>query len=96
VLTFLWGLENLVVAMLPLRFLDGPKVRVWSRAAWASLLFLGIVGVVHVLLAPTAGYVGHTTGEVTVGVLVVFAIFCAISVGTWAYFRYRPRHWATR
>lgn len=95
-LTFLWGIESLVVAMLPMRFLDGPKVRTWSPVAWGALLFLGIFAVVHVLLQPTAGYVGHTTGEVTIGVLVIFAIFAAISVGTWAYFRYRPKHWATR
>ncbi|HJV09806.1 MAG TPA: FGLLP motif-containing membrane protein [Acidimicrobiales bacterium] len=95
-LTFLWGIENLVVAMLPMRFLDGPKVRAWSKPAWAALLFLGIFGVVHVLLAPNAGYVGHTTGEVTIGVLVIFTIFGLISVGTWAYFRYRPEHWVPR
>lgn len=96
VLTFLWGIENLVVAMLPMRFLDGPKVRAWSRPAWGALLFLGIFAVVHVLLSPNSGYVGHTTNEVTIGVLVIFAIFGAVSVATWAYFRYRPRHWATR
>ena len=93
VITFLWGVESLVVAMLPMRFLDGPKVRAWSRTAWLVLLFVGILCVVHVLLAPTAGYVGHTTGEVTVGVIVIFLIFGAVSVGMWAYFRYRPERW---
>ncbi len=93
VITFLWGVESLVVAMLPMRFLDGPKVRAWSRTAWLALLFVGILCVVHVLLAPTSGYVGHTTGEVTVGVIVIFLIFGAISVGVWAYFRYRPERW---
>jgi hypothetical protein len=96
VITFLWGVESLVVAMLPMRFLDGPKVRAWSRTAWLALLFVGILCVVHVLLAPTAGYVGHTTGEVTVGVLVIFVIFGAVSVATWAYFRYRPERWVPK
>ena len=92
-ITFLWGVESLVVAMLRMRLLDGPKVRAWSRTAWLALLFVGILCVVHVLLAFTSGYVGHTTGEVTVGVIVIFLIFGAISVGTWANFRYRPERW---
>lgn len=96
VLTFLWGIESLVVAMLPMRFLDGPKVRAWSKPAWAVLLFLGIFSVVHILLSPSAGYVGHTTEEVTMGVLVVLAVFAAVSVGTWSYFRYRPPRLAGR
>lgn len=51
---------------------------------------------IHVLLTPGAGYVGHTTGEVTIGVLIIFAVFGAISVGLWSYFRYRPRRMAMR
>lgn len=56
-------------------------------------MFLGVFGAAHVLLSPTSGYVGHTTGEVTVGVVVLFLIFGAISAGIWAYFRYRPERW---
>ena len=37
--------------------------------------------------------VGHTAGEVTVGVVVLFLIVGAISVGIWSYFRYRPERW---
>jgi diacylglycerol kinase len=93
VLVFLWGIEGLVVAMLPMRFLDGRKVIDWNRVVWSILMFLGVFAAVHVLLSPTSGYVGHTTGEVTVGVVVLFLIFGAISVGIWAYFRYRPERW---
>ncbi|MDQ4070790.1 MAG: hypothetical protein M3203_15170, partial [Actinomycetota bacterium] len=53
--------------------------------------FLGVFAVVHVLLSPNSGYVGQTTGEVAIGVLLLFCVFGAISVGVWAYFRYRPR-----
>jgi hypothetical protein len=90
-LVFLWGIEGLVVAMLPMRFLDGRKVMAWNRVVWAVLMFLGVFATVHVLLSPNSGYVGHTTGEVAVGVVALFVIFGAISVGLWAYFRYRPR-----
>jgi hypothetical protein len=58
------------------------------------LMFLGVFASVHVLLSPTSGYVGHTTGQVTVGVVVLFLVFGGLSVGTWAYFRYRPASWS--
>jgi hypothetical protein len=91
VMTFLWGIESLAVAMLPMRFLDGPKVKAWNRPVWAALLFVGVFATVHVLLTPTSGYVGQTSEEVTWDVLVVFMIFGAFSLAVWAYFRYRPR-----
>jgi hypothetical protein len=93
VMTFLWGVETLAVAMLPMRFMDGPKVKAWNRWVWAALLFAGVFTTVHVLLVPTSGYVGQTETEVALDVLVVFLVFCAISVATWAYFRYRPARW---
>ncbi|HEX2048136.1 MAG TPA: FGLLP motif-containing membrane protein [Acidimicrobiales bacterium] len=93
VMTFLWGIETLAVAMLPMRFMDGPKVKAWNRGVWAALLFAGVFATVHVLLVPTSGYVGQTETEVAVDVLTVFLVFCAFSVATWAYFRYRPARW---
>jgi len=93
VLIFLWGIEGLAVAMLPMRFLDGRKVIDWNRVAWAVLMFLGVFATVHILLSPSSGYVGHTSGEVAIGVLVLFGIFGALSIGLWAYFRYRPARW---
>jgi hypothetical protein len=91
-LIFLWGVEGLAVAMLPMRFLDGRKVMRWSRTAWAVLFFLGIFTTVHVLLRPGSGYVGETSA-VTIGVMTLFALFGVISVGLWAYFRFRPQRW---
>ena len=92
-LIFLWGVEGLVVAMLPMRFLDGRKVLDWSRTVWAVLMFLGVFATFHLLLAPNSGYVGKTSGEVAVGVLALFLGFGAVSVGLWAYFNYRPPSW---
>ena len=89
---FLWGVEGLAVAMLPMKFLDGRKVFRWSKPAWAALFFLGIFATVHVLLRPGSGYVGETS-SVSIGVMVLFALFGAISVALWAYFRFRPQRW---
>ncbi|MDQ6724610.1 MAG: hypothetical protein M3066_00290 [Actinomycetota bacterium] len=92
-LIFLWGVEGLAVAMLPMRFLDGRKVMGWSKVAWAGLFFLGLFATIHVLLAPGSGYVGRTGGHVTVAVMTLYAVFGAVSIGCWAYFRFRPQRW---
>jgi hypothetical protein len=89
-LIFLWGIEGLAVAMLPMKFLDGAKVMRWNRPAWAVLFFLGIFATVHVLLRPGSGYVGSTTGEVSIAVMALFVGFGLGSVAFWAYFRFRP------
>jgi hypothetical protein len=90
---FLLGLESVVVGLLPMRFLDGARVKEWSGAAWAVLFTLGLFALVHVLLSPGSGYVGHSSGQVTVAVIVLYVVFGAISVAFWAYFRYRPERW---
>ncbi|MGI8983558.1 MAG: FGLLP motif-containing membrane protein [Acidimicrobiales bacterium] len=90
-LIFLWGIEGLAVGMMPMRFLDGRKVFRWNRPAWAALFFVGVFATVHVLLRPGSGYVGSTSGEVGVGVMVLFVLFGLGSVAFWAYFRFRPQ-----
>lgn len=90
---FLLGLESVVVGLLPMRFLDGARVKDWSGVAWAVLFATGLFALVHVLLSPGSGYVGHTSGQVTIAVLVLYVTFGAISVAFWAYFRYRPERW---
>jgi hypothetical protein len=86
---FLLGLESLVVSLLPLRFLDGSKVMAWSRLVWAGLFGLGLFAVVHILLRPGSGYVGHTTGGSMLVVGAFYVAFGLLSVGLWAYFRFR-------
>jgi hypothetical protein len=92
-LIFLWGVEGLAVAMLPMKFLDGRKVFRWSKPAWAALFFLGLFATVHVLLRPGSGYVGSTSGEISIGVMSLFVAFGVGSVALWAYFRFRPDRW---
>ena len=89
-LIFLWGIESLAVAMLPMRFLDGRKVIEWNRPVWAVLMFLGAFVTVHVLLSAGSGYVGQTGEQVRFAVLALFLAFGAFSVALWGYFRYRP------
>ena len=90
-LVFLWGVESLAVAMLPMRYLDGRKVIDWNRPVWAVLMFFGAFVTVHVLLSASSGYVGQTGAQVRWAVIGLFFAFGALSVGLWAYFRYRPQ-----
>lgn len=90
--TTVLSLESLVVSLLPMRFLEGIKLKDWNRLAWAALLGLALFAFVHILLRPTSGYVANTKvapASVVVGLFVGFAGF---SIAFWAYFRFRsPR-----
>jgi hypothetical protein len=79
-----------LVGLLPLRFLDGNRIRHWSRVAWGLLFAFALFALIEVLFQPGSGYVGHTTrsGKITVGVL--YIAFALVSVAFWAYFRFRP------
>jgi hypothetical protein len=87
------GLENAVFAMLPLRFLPGAAVYAWKRIVWVVLIGLGLFGFAHVLLNPSAGagYLADTTRTSFFTLVVLLAAFAVVSVGFWAWFRFRPR-----
>ena len=53
-----------------------PASRLKTRPA-VHWRFLGLFFAVHTQLSPNHGYVGHTSGQVPIGVIVLFAIFGA-------------------
>ena len=87
---FVAGLETLVFSLIPLRFLEGTKVTRWSRAVWVALFASGLFAFVHILLQPSSGYVGHTQSGQKWVVIALFVGFGLLSIGFWAYFRFRP------
>ncbi len=84
------GIEGLLFGMLPLSGLPGGKVKEWDTRIWALLLFLGTVGFLHVIVNPSSGYLVDTTTVPLVKALALLLLFGGISVGLWAWFRYRP------
>ncbi|MGB7924005.1 MAG: FGLLP motif-containing membrane protein, partial [Pyrinomonadaceae bacterium] len=90
---FLFGLESLIVDLIPMRFLDGSRIKAWSQVVWGTLFAFGLFVLVHVLIIPGSGYVGVSDNlKLRIVVVVLYLVFGAISVGFWAYFRYRrPR-----
>ena len=85
------ALDSLVIAMLPLRLLEGSKVMGWSRAAWALLYGLTLLAFVHILLRPSTGYVSNTSVSPPLVVIGLFFGFAAFSFAFWGYFRFRRR-----
>jgi hypothetical protein len=84
------GFEGLVFGMLPLRFLPGAAVFAWSRRTWTALFVLSAFGFLHVLINPRSGYLADTTRTPMLTIVVLFVVFGLLSVGLWAYFRFRP------
>lgn len=85
---FVVGVEGVVFALIPLRFLYGHKLMRWSRTLWGLLFALGMFGFVHVLLN-TKTEQAHVVPLASM--IVLFVAFGAVSLAFWAYFRYRRR-----
>jgi hypothetical protein len=83
------ALDTLVIALLPLRLLEGAKVVGWSRRAWVVLYGLVLLAFVHILLRPGTGYVSNTTTSPASVVIGLFAGFAVFSFAFWGYFRFR-------
>jgi hypothetical protein len=87
--TFVIGLESTVVGLLPMRFLDGSRIREWSRAVWIALFAFAVFMVVEVLFQPGSGYVGHTSTPAVVSVIALYVLFALGTLAFWGYFRFR-------
>jgi hypothetical protein len=86
---FVAGVQSLVFALIPLRFLEGDKLFRWTRVVWAAVYAAGVLAYVHVMLDPRTKDHHRTTASL-VKVIVLFASFGAVSVAFWAYYRFRP------
>jgi hypothetical protein len=87
---FIGGIEGLLFSLIPLRFLPGHRLRQWGWIPWLLLTALTLFVFVHVLLTPEAGYLGRSTAASTNVTLALFGAFAVVSVGFWAWFRFRP------
>ena len=86
---FIAGVEILAFSLLPMRFLDGTKLKAYNRFLWILLMSVGMFMFVHVIMHPAAGFVA--TGSMAL-VLALLLGFLALSIAFWAYFRFRtPR-----
>ncbi|HVF06447.1 MAG TPA: FGLLP motif-containing membrane protein [Frankiaceae bacterium] len=81
------GVEGLVFALLPVRFLDGEALWQWGRRRWAVAYGIVAFVFVHLLLASRTERVDAAA---VARMLALFAAFGVGSVAFWAWFRFRP------
>jgi TolB protein len=81
---FVGGVGSVLFALLPMRWVEGYDIMRASRWMWIALTVPTTFAFVHFLLKPSKG-----TGDSLVLPAIMFFAFGAISVGFWAYFRFR-------
>ena len=82
------ALATMVIALLPLEFLDGKSLFRWNKWAWAGIYVIAIVTFVIIIL-PLSNSWGEATAPF-VGWGVLFGGFAAFAVLTWALLRFIP------
>lgn len=83
------ALGTLVVAMLPIEFLDGKTIFRWSKLAWAGLYVVTLLVFLFVVV-PLSDNWGVMSAPIF-GFGTLFVVFAVVSVVTWAIFQRRPR-----
>ncbi|WP_436777805.1 FGLLP motif-containing membrane protein [Yinghuangia sp. YIM S09857] len=87
--TFILGVETVLFGLIPLRVLDGNKLRKWNTWIWAATYTVAILLFVHVLVL-NSGRGGSDNETSLTAALVLFAGFALVSGLFWAYFKYVP------
>ena len=86
---FVVAVEGLVFGLVPLKFLPGAKIFTWSRWKWLVLWGTGLALFVHVLVYPVTIAQPNPSPSSLTTTLGSVAIYGAIAVGFWGYFRWR-------
>ena len=79
---------TMIIAMLPLSFLDGKTIFRWNKWAWAGIYLL-TVAVFAVIVMPISNNWGAMTAPIF-GWGTLFVVFAIVAFGTWAVFRFLP------
>ena len=79
------ALGTLIVALLPIEFLDGRTIFQWSKAAWAGLYAITALVFVFVVMPLSDNW--GTMSAPLFGWATLFAVFAIVAVATWAVFR---------
>jgi hypothetical protein len=82
------ALGTLVIALLPIDFVDGRTIFRWSKLAWAGLYLLTLLVFLFVVV-PMSGNWGAMSAPVF-GWGTLFVVFGVVAIVTWAVFRRFP------
>ncbi|CAN5509621.1 hypothetical protein BH09ACT4_BH09ACT4_19360 [soil metagenome] len=83
------ALGTLMIALLPIEFLDGKTIFRWSKLAWLGLYALTVLVFVFVVVPLSDSW--GTMSAPLFGWGTLFAVFAVVAVVTWVLFQRRPR-----
>lgn len=83
------ALGTLIVALLPIDFMDGRTIFRWSKPAWAGAYAVTVLVFLFVVV-PLSDNWGTMSAPIF-GWGTLFAVFAVVAVATWAIFRRRSR-----
>ncbi len=83
------GVQSIIFALIPLRFMDGEKVIAWSRMGWAVIYVLTLFIFVQTILQPTTERFGQRNSLMALASLL--ALFTVFSASVWAFSALRLR-----
>jgi hypothetical protein len=78
--------------MIPLTFLDGAAVWLWSRLAWVLIFGITTFLFWQLVINQYAAYLDAFQQPTIVAILVILGVYGSLTAGTWLYFRNRHAH----
>ncbi len=90
---FIGAVQGTAIGLIPLKFLAGETLFAWSRWKWAILWAVAILFFAHVVLYPVSSFTPNPSPTGLWTILVTVAVYGAIALGFWWFFRQRSiRH----
>ncbi len=89
IIVFIGGLEGVAFNMIPLSVTDGGKLFRWRPAVWAAVALLASFLFWHVVINRDRQFFDALRQAESLAVLALFLLYASLSIGLWAYFRWR-------
>jgi hypothetical protein len=86
---FVGGLEGTFFQMIPIRYMDGHKIYSWNKLAWAVAAGATAFLVWEVLLNHEKSNMSAVSEGTPLVVVIAMAVCAALSIGFYAFFRFR-------
>jgi hypothetical protein len=87
--TWVFGLQSVLFSLVPMRYLDGDRVKTWSWRVWFAIYALGMFVFVHAIMHPQTSRYGGDPNANLASMLILFLSFLVVAVAFWLYFRLR-------
>jgi len=90
IIVFISGLEGVALNMIPLSVTDGGKLFRWRPPVWAAVALFASFLFWHVVINRNRQFFDALRQAESLAMLTLFLLYTSLSVGLWAYFRWRP------